>query len=237
MSLAVINDTFTGAAADVTSRAMDTGDFWSYDSSYTGGLTLDGSGNMKRSSAGVNAGMVYSQTQLDAAQTAHSQVQGGNPSNGNNSWTYLGARWNSSSRSGYLLEWYQGAFFAADATITLYRVVNGTWTQVGLYTMAAAASNSSPLSGELYLDVAGTGATVTVTVKWAGTTRITYSDTNAARIVSPGSIIAGVYYDTGGNYVVTSRVWGDGTIYTPPVASMPPRPTVASYATARASRW
>ncbi len=96
----------------------------------------------------------------------------------------LGLRGNGSG-NGYAVLWDDGA-----ANGTLYRIIAGALTSLG--TFAVTNYNTNPV---LSVECSGTGATVTIAVKVNGThvTGSPFSDSNAARIVTPGRGVFGFY--------------------------------------------
>lgn len=157
--------------------------------------------------------------------------------NSDPTYTYVGTRADPSADTCYLAELSVPGSISA-GTLTLYRLVAGTPTQV-----ASVANVGSPggfgLTG-YSIQATGTGVTVTVVVKHNGTTLITYNDNNAARIVAPGKPLIRGYYGAApadgavGPYFDSVTVTGTA----PPAVDLPPnviRPSNA--AIVRASRW
>lgn len=89
--------------------------------------------------------------------------------------------------------------------ITLYRVVGNSETYLDWYAINATANQEYLVR----LSVSGTGATVTCTVNIDGTDRITYNDTNAARLVSGDYIGIGFKQSNDNRDVTIDDLKGD----------------------------
>lgn len=89
--------------------------------------------------------------------------------------------------------------------ITLYRVVENSETYLDWYAINAVANQEY----DVKLSVNGTGATVTVTVNIDGTDRITYNDTNAARLTSGTHIGIGFKQSNDNRDVTVDDLLGD----------------------------
>lgn len=90
----------------------------------------------------------------------------------------------------------------------LFRVVAGAQTSLATW------SNTPSTNDDITVDVGAVtnGSQVDLTVKINGTTRITYSDTNAARITSAGvPALQFYYFVTPGFHVDSFRAYADGT--------------------------
>jgi hypothetical protein len=87
----------------------------------------------------------------------------------------------------YELQFGHIAPFTLDAGLVLYRRVNGAPTQLAILDSvfpAGAYPRTTTPGSIVRLEAVVTGSSVDLTVKVGGVTKITYSDTNAARLTS-----------------------------------------------------
>lgn len=131
------------------------------------------SGKLHWTGTGYSSGLGYHSTALSSPNHyVKAKIMAGT---GLNDFTQLSAR--HSGGDDYYKVRFQGG---GEGGIYLYRVVDGSSSYLGDYALGATANTEYTVK----LSVSGVGATVTVTVNIDGTDRITYNDTNAARLTS-----------------------------------------------------
>jgi hypothetical protein len=221
MATNVINDTFDGAAGNVNAHTANTGGTWAYESLLgTATANLNGSGVVSQPSSGAGYSYLTSSEVLlpDTTVRTNFTNRSALPYPIGNHEVAAGARWDSDTHSGYIAIHVQGQAYAVGEWVYLYRYKNSTSTLLSSFEIRNSSANATLRVGvDLSLQLAGTGSSVSCTVKLAGTTYITYSDTSASRVVDAGKMIWGVRdVDGDGSYsTYVNGVQADGTTINP----------------------